>query len=140
MVLDLTSLKNGINALKETIQGEKEAKEITSNKRILNGLRAGVIQDFELSYELCFRFMNRWMKENVNPDFVNNSLSRREFYKWCSTYGLIDNVSAWMEFHEARNSSTHTYDEKIADQVFQAALSFLPYAEKLLITLEQHND
>jgi len=45
-----------------------------------------------------------------------------------------------MEFHKARNNTSHIYDEKIADEVFEISVSFLPYAKDFLMRLEQRND
>ena len=45
-----------------------------------------------------------------------------------------------MEYHDARNEISHTYDEDTAEDVFGTAREFLADAEKLLKALEARND
>lgn len=44
-----------------------------------------------------------------------------------------------MEFHKARNSTSHIYDSEIAEEVFEASMSFLPYAKEFYKILENRN-
>lgn len=37
-------------------------------------------------------------------------------------YGLIDQLDVWFEVHEARNLTSHTYNQKTAEEVYQIAL------------------
>lgn len=48
----------------------------------------------------------------------------------------MEDIESWMEFHEARNMTSHVYDEKKAEQVLCSALEFPSYAAELLARLE----
>jgi hypothetical protein len=48
---------------------------------------------------------------------------------------LIDNVEAWFKFHESRNIASRTYDENVANKVYEVAKIFKPEAIKLLKNL-----
>jgi len=45
-----------------------------------------------------------------------------------------------MEYHGARNETSHTYDQDSVEEIFQVAKTFLPEARKLLQAIEQKND
>lgn len=53
---------------------------------------------------------------------------------------MIDDISKWMEFHKARNSTSRIYDSDIAEEVYGIAVEFLPYAKEFLKRLEERND
>jgi nucleotidyltransferase substrate binding protein (TIGR01987 family) len=46
--------------------------------------------------------------------------------------GLIDNPEKWFEFILARNKTSHSYDEDIAEEVYQEIVLFIPELDKLI--------
>jgi nucleotidyltransferase substrate binding protein (TIGR01987 family) len=50
---------------------------------------------------------------------------------------LISDVQLWFWFVEARNKSSHTYNKKIAEEVFATIYQFLPEAKKFRINLDK---
>jgi len=140
MSLEISSLRKGIGSLERAINvaiGKQADDEVSKDE--METIEAGVIQNFEFTYELCWKFMKRWIEENINAETIDG-VTRRELFRVSAESKLIIDVNKWMEFHKARNSTSHIYDEKIADEVFAASLSFLPYAKDFLIRLEQRND
>lgn len=49
---------------------------------------------------------------------------------------LIEDVDKWLSYIEARNLSSHTYKEDVAEKVYHAAKQFLPDAVELLQRLK----
>jgi uncharacterized protein with HEPN domain len=80
--------------------------------------------------------MKRWLESYIGPN-VSIAGHRREFYRICAENKLIDDVSKWFEFHEARNRSSHIYNRIVAAEVFAVAREFLPYAQDCLKQLEK---
>jgi len=136
--LDLSSLRNAVLFYHEAIKAYGELTEggTTAAQREL--LRSGLIQTFETTYELCWKSMKRWLEMNFSPDEVSG-VNRREFYRICAENSLIDDVNQWMEFHQARNRTSHTYNEIVAEEVFAVALTFLPHAQGSLKRLEERS-
>ena len=99
-------------------------------------MRAGLIQAFEFTYELCWKFMKRWLAYNVSPEAVRG-ITRKELFRLAAENLLITELTQWFGFHEARNRTTHIYDEAVAKEVHKSALAFLPYARDFLSRLEQ---
>jgi nucleotidyltransferase substrate binding protein (TIGR01987 family) len=79
--------------------------------------------------------MKRRLEMNFSPDEVS-CVSRRELFRICAENLLIDDVNKWMKFHQARNRTSHIYNETVAEEVFGAARQFLPYARDCLKQLE----
>jgi nucleotidyltransferase substrate binding protein (TIGR01987 family) len=132
--LDMSSLKNAVNALQKSIAAYD--KFGADNNELFETLRSGVIQNYEVAYELCWKFMKRWLEQNIRPD-IAMGISRKEFFRIAAENCLITDVEKWWDFHDSRNKTSHIYDGAVADDVFAAAKAFLPYAENLLLSLEQ---
>lgn len=139
-MLEFNSLDKAISSLERALRVYK-LKQGNENVSIdeLETIRAGVIQSFEFTYELCWKFMKRWIEQNIGTTAADG-VTRRELFRMSAENLLIDDVEKWMEFHHARNLTSHIYDSDIADEVLQFALKFLPLAEGLKESLEKRND
>ena len=124
MALDLSSLRKAVDSLERTLNvaclPEKMAGLDDAQK---DAIRAGAIQNFEFTYELCWKFMQRWLGNILGSSHVAG-ISRRELFRLAAERGLIDDVDRWMEYHDARNETSHIYNEDVAEDVFAAAKKF----------------
>ena len=50
---------------------------------------------------------------------------------------LIKSAEVWLEFIEARNNSSHSYDENVARKVFEQILKFNSEVEHLIANLKK---
>ena len=140
MTLDLTSLHRAIVSLEKSIFSYRSLSENSSlTSDDIDTVKAGVIQNFEVAYEQCWKFMKRWIERNVSPDIVDG-VTRRELFRVSAENRLIDDVSVWMEFHQSRNLTAHTYDAENAGHAFSAALIFIDSAKDFLKRLEARYD
>ncbi|MDR3011811.1 MAG: nucleotidyltransferase substrate binding protein [Chitinispirillales bacterium] len=132
--LDITSLKNCVTALEQSIAifGENTTN---SDARMKDVLRSGVIHNFETAYELSWKYMKKWLEANIEPN-IATGISRREFYRIAAENQLISNVRDWWDFHEARNRTSHTYNALTAEDVFNAALKFIVTAKEFVTVIE----
>ncbi len=138
--LDISSLKKSIAALERSVTSYHIYKNSSpQNKDILDTLQSGVIQDFEVAYEQCWKYMKRWIEENISREDVDG-VPRRELFRISAENSFISDIEKWMVFHRARNLTSHTYDENNANFVFQEGQIFLIEAKKFLIILESKND
>ena len=136
MIILFTPLHNALNSLADTLEVAADYRRQSCDDKVWRTLRAGVIQNFEFSYELSWKLLQRVLREMLPPEQVQG-VSRRHLYQLAQEKGLIDDVTPWRRFHEVRNLTSHGYDEAVADQVYLAAQDFLPQARRLLERLEQ---
>ena len=140
MLLELDSLRKAIKSLQAVLgKADDEALSMRIDDITLYAIKAGAIQNFEFTYELCWKFMKRWLENTMGNTYVDG-VSRRELYRIAAEHQLIDDVDQWMIYHKARNITSHTYNEDRAEEVFQIAKIFVTDAEKLLHQIEAHND
>ena len=140
MPLTYDHLRNAISSLDNAIK-------LTYNEEFMGGLdevaqevfRAGLIQNFEFTYELCMKLVDAWLSSNVNPGYLAGE-DRRERYRVAQEFGLIADSVAWFAHHRSRNETSHIYDEDVAARVFGDIPEFAMDAKALLEVLESQDD
>ncbi|MCL2484770.1 MAG: nucleotidyltransferase substrate binding protein [Endomicrobia bacterium] len=137
MKLDLSSLKKAVSSLNSALEMAEVLIQGKNDKQD-DLVRAGVIQNFEFTYELCWKFMKRWLEVNYNPDI--DGLTRKELFRIAFENKLIKDVEIWLSYNDARNKTSHTYDNEKASNVFEVSKEFITDAKDLLATLESKND
>ena len=85
--------------------------------------RAGIIQFFQIAFELGWKTMK---------DFLNDSgydvRSPRDTIKQAAQHGIINDADGWFEMLEVRNELAHIYDDEIAEEaVEKIRLRFTQY-------------
>ena len=138
-MLELEALENSILALENSIEVYKRiANDNKNDKKLIDALRAGVIQNFEVAFEQSWKFIVRWLNENVQYG-IAQGITKRELFRLAGENLLIDDVSKWIYFKDCRNQTSHIYSENTAEEVLKSALEFLPYVKYLLERLREHN-
>lgn len=102
----------------------------------LDGLRAGVIQNFEFTYELSWKLMKRWLETNLSKDDFDG-ISRRELFRHALENKLIENIENWFVYHENRNLTSHTYKHEVAIKVYSCIPQFIKDSLILIRNLEE---
>lgn len=139
MLLDLRSLQKAIASLDRAIEvtvAQINAAVATDQEEVL---RAGVIQNFGFTYELCWKFIKRWLRINFNDPAIDG-MSRKELFRMAAESQLINSVEDWFFYHKARNETSHTYNIDIAKNIYAIAVDFVSDAQALLRKLESKND
>ena len=132
MKLDLSSLKKAINALNHALnEYEKNPSEFVKDS---------CIQRFEFTYELSHKFIKRYLEiTEANRDEIDE-MSFQQLIRRATERGLLlSDWESWRKYKDSRNKTSHTYDEEIADEVFEAIPAFLKEAEYLYKCLEERD-
>lgn len=139
-MLDFSSMKKALFAI-NAITLKTEDPEIMNSldPTLRMALIAGVIQHFEFTYELAWKYIKRWLEYNLGGTYVDG-VSRRELFRLAAEHLLIDDVELWMDFHRARNLTSHTYNLETAVEIYELTLTFIEPANRLLQRLEANND
>ena len=84
--------------------------------------RAGLIQLFEISFELAWKTLRDLL---IYEGYTVNS--PRETIRQAFAFGILENAEKWLEALDSRNLLTHTYNEQTAaDAVESIKNSFAP--------------
>jgi len=93
-------------------------------------LRDSVIQRFEFTHEIAWKMLK--LRLEAEDIFAKTP---RETLQAALQAGLIDDGNAWSDLQKMRNLTSHTYNEQLADDVYdyvvgQAVTLFRQLAEK----------
>ncbi len=96
--------------------------------------KAGIIQLFEMSFELAWKLLKDYLEEQGFQDVK----SPRAALKKAFEVGLIQHGHEWMHLLEDRNLTSHTYDEQKALEMEQLiGHKYFPILHDLQLTFEQ---
>ncbi len=141
MSLDFSSLEKAIHAMDSLLLRLDDPTLTHSlDDVILDGLKSGAIQHFEFTYELCWKFIQRWIRINISPEEADYPRSRKELFRIAAKYHLINHPEIWFKYGDARNLTSHTYDEETAKNIYDITRHFLQDAKQLLENLKNSND
>jgi len=137
MGLKLDTLKKAARSLRDALRLHTDE---AARPELRLALRDSVIQRFEYTYELAWKALQRWLRENVSPEAAAPVYSRKELFRLAARAGLLDDPARWFSYHKARNVSAHTYDEQNAEVAFEAAQGLAGDVEALIERLTARAD
>jgi nucleotidyltransferase substrate binding protein (TIGR01987 family) len=141
VVLDISSLEVALKQLEQVLERTEDPTFFPAQDDITrNVIRAGVIQHFEIVYELCWKFMQRWLRDNLNPEEADYPRTRKELFRMAARTGLLEDPLPWFGYGEARNLTAHTYNEKEAAIVYAQCGLFAKDARVFFERLKERND
>ena len=105
---------------------------IDKNSPLSNKDRLSVIKSFEISFELAWNVM----KDYLSYKGITEIVGSRDSIRHAFNQGLILNGQVWMEMIEARNKTSHTYNEETADELAEKIIKnysdeFLTFEKKM---------
>lgn len=130
MGLNYISLQKAIVALEKGIMIYQTKKEQDIKGDEMEIIQSGIIQNFEVCYEISWKLMKKKLEENIGRTEVDG-VSRKELFRIAARNKLIDDVEKWFVFHEARNMTSHDYDGIKADEVFRNSNGILTICQKI---------
>ena len=106
-----------------------------SQARSLNELEEqGMIQAFEFTHELAWKLMKDYFVDQGNTSITGSKDAIREAFK----QGLIVDGEGWMDMIRSRNLSSHTYDEKTAQEIVKNVTgTYAVLFESLMLKMSQ---
>jgi nucleotidyltransferase substrate binding protein (TIGR01987 family) len=111
---------------KQRLQNYQKALLVLSKGVELSRLRPlsdieqqGIIQAFEFTHELAWNVMKDFFEYQGNSTIMGSRDATREAF----LRNLITDGEGWMEMIKSRNQTTHTYNQKIADEIATKVIS-----------------
>jgi len=109
----------------------------TSQQRPLSELeKQGLIQAFEFTHELAWNVMKDYFAWQGNPGITGSRDAAREAFQ----KGLVEDGEGWMEMIKSRNQTSHTYQQKVADEIAGKIIErYFPLFQRFLATMNMFN-
>ncbi len=126
MSLSSEELVKAVRSLEEAVHLQSTAKDDSIEKNVF---RDACIQRFEYCIELAWKLSMRLLG--------STTAAAKPAVREMARNNLIQNPSEWIDFIEARNNTSHTYDEEVAAKVFLQIQKFLPHVQALLAELQK---
>ena len=90
-----------------------------SYQRALSDLeQQGLIQAFEFTHELAWNVLKDFLEDQGVGGLIGSKDATRQAFK----NGLLEDSEAWMDMITARNQTSHTYQNKIAEGIVKDIL------------------
>lgn len=121
-------LQNAIARLKEAVAEYEQTHSLA--------VRDGTIQRFEFCAELAWKATQDYLEEQGYLDVHSPKAVMRKAY----LEGLVTDERGWLSLLDARNKTSHLYDDAVADQVYQQIQgAYLPLLDGLAGRLGKHS-
>ncbi len=78
-------------------------------------IRDGVIQRFEFTFELSWKSLRAYMQDQGAD--TSATVFSKQVFRAAYAAGLIGDEQAWLDMLDARNITSHVYDDAQADSV-----------------------
>ncbi len=126
MPISTKEYEKALSSLKEVIELSKKFQSSEPEKKVF---RDAKIQRFEFCVELAWKTARKILgSSSTAPKIIVREMAQN---------ALITDPSKWLTFIDARNESSHTYDEEKAIKVEKVVHEFLPEGENLLVELKK---
>jgi len=122
----LQELEKAVESLHESLQLYENASTDSPEQK---AFRDACIQRFEYGIELSWKVSMKILG--------SGTAAAKPALREMARNGLVADLQAWFDFIDARNQTSHSYDEAIAKKVFEVAKRFHPEAERLLKDLQK---
>lgn len=128
MKIDLTLFEKAINSLEEVLALEKNPI-----------IRDSTIQRFEYSFEFCVKFIKRYIEANYSDLSNYDKNNFRDVIRTALQLNITSsNFDEWIKYRDARNKTSHGYNEVHAEEVYEIAKEFLNEAKYVLNFLKNN--
>jgi len=125
MKIDTSYLKKALDSLNEVLELEENPI-----------IRDSAIQRFEYTYELAVKLLKRKLEEMASSVEEIGHMGFKDIIRTGAEKGLIDEPEAWFEYRQKRNITSHTCDEKKAEEVYAVLRGFSEKVKFLLSKLD----
>ncbi len=106
----------------------KSAKELYEQRELTELEKQGLIQAFEYTFELSWNLI----RDYFIYQGITEIRGSRDAFRLAFKYGIVEDGELWMEMIQARNLTSHTYDEKIAEELLGEIIRrYYPAFERL---------
>ena len=98
---------------KKALTTLKNAIELLAVRNLTDLEKQGMIQGFEFTFELAWNVMKDYLEEKG----ITGIIGSKDTIRHAFNNNLIEDGQIWMDMVKDRNLSSHSYDEKTAEDL-----------------------
>lgn len=117
-----------LKQFKKALKRLKDALDQEPNEFI----RDSAIQRFEFTFDLSWKLIKTYLEEEKGLLCRSPKACFREAYK----QELLEHDEFWLEMTDIRNQTAHTYNEKLAKEIFDKLPEIVGYFDKLSASIK----
>ena len=102
--------------------------------------RNSAIQCFEFTYELSYKMIRRYLEQVVSTRDEIRQINFADFVRTAAEAGLIPDVKRFLRYRERRNITSHTYNQKKAEEVVEVLDDFARDVHFVIQELKKRNE
>ena len=95
------------------LQTLRNAAELATQRPLSELEQQGLIQGFEFTHELAWNLL----KDFLEAQGIAGLIGSRDAIRTAFKNGLLEDGETWMEMIKARNLSSHTYQQDLAQRI-----------------------
>jgi nucleotidyltransferase substrate binding protein (TIGR01987 family) len=106
----------------------RDVAELAASRPLSRLEKQGAIQCFEYTHELAWNVLKDYLELQGHTGLFGSRDTTREAFR----RGLVQDGDVWMAMIKSRNTTSHAYDQEVADRIYdQILLEFLPAFREL---------
>lgn len=102
-----------LNNYSKALEQLSAAVQLTKQRELSDLEKQGLIQAFEFTHELAWNVMKDYFFFQGQSNITGSRDAVRESFN----KGLIGSGEAWMEMIKSRNQTSHTYNQRVANEI-----------------------
>ena len=131
MEIEISSLKNALNTVKESVDILKNNKE----EYLRTSLEDSLVKRFEYTLELSKKIMKKILKKLY--DKQEEELTVNNVFRFMYGLNFISNTESWRNYHEKRNNTAHEYNIEKSRKLLELIPDFINDVEELINNIEK---
>ncbi|VAW77859.1 Protein of unknown function DUF86, Caur_2869 group [hydrothermal vent metagenome] len=109
-----------------------DAVDLSQQRELSNLEKQGLIQAFEFTHELAWNTLKNFLEYKGQSELYGSRDTTRKAFE----LGLVEDGDSWMQMIQNRNRSSHTYNQKVMQEIIEAIITdyckqFISLAAKL---------
>ena len=138
MNLDISSLQKALLRLEKSM-AYLNSEMSRRDPDLKEEFEAAAVQVYEFTYELAFKMIRRQLSQiSASPQELKE-MAFMDVIRSATEAGLIREALPFKRYREARNLTSHTYDQGCADEIISLLDSFAADVRFLVRQLESRN-
>jgi nucleotidyltransferase substrate binding protein (TIGR01987 family) len=138
MKLEFAPLEKALAQLKKSLDFLHSPLAV-QDRELYAQFRGASIQAFEYSYELTIKMIRRQLAQMIaNPQDLTQ-FTFADLIRVAADSGLVGDVKRFLLYRDARNRTSHTYEEDTAQQVVDVIPDFFKDASFVVEQLRKRN-